>query len=866
MTYFIGPMTDIKSILERDVLPFVEKPLRYVGSELNVVRKELAGVTLHGVFCFPDLYDIGMSHLGLQILYHIVNKEPSWALSRSFHPWADMEARMRELHLPLYSLEYLSPVRDADWIGFSVQYELHATNILNMLDLAGIPLYQRERTAGDPLVIAGGPCMGNPEPLADFFDACVVGDGEEAVVSLCRVMEKGKKTGADRKETLGALAGIKGVYVPSLYKTKKQGVFVVPDMGGAPPVEAAKVRTLRNEWYPERPLVPLIEVVHHRMAVEVMRGCTRGCRFCAAGMYYRPVRERDPGDIYREMERGIAATGWRDVGLLSLSTADYSCLGPLLASAGALKERYRVAISLPSTRIDALTPEQFGLLNSVSPVSSLTIAPEAGSARLRQVINKDFSDEAIYTTVETLLGRGVQTIKLYFMIGLPTERQEDIDALSAMVAKIAGMARAKSHRCRVNVSLSPFSPKPQTPFQWEAMDTPESLQQKSSMVKNRLGFLKNVKVSYRTVRMTLLETVLARGDRAMGAVVYNAWKSGSRFDGWDERFDFNRWQQAAVDAAVDFSVYTGEIPQGQELPWSAVSTGVSLEFLSRERVRAYDGQVTADCRKNDCALCGVCDGAARPLLAASGPIPPAGRADRLTQGIGTAGLAQKQYCHRCIYKKGMEIRFLGHLDMAAVFHRALISSGFALQYSQGFGPHPRVSFGPPLPFGVIGDAEAFDMITVAPVTGDPLRVNAMLPAGLQVLSMAALPQGMPSLSSSITAARYRFVPIGGMDGRALRDAVDAVNSQAAVPVTIVKNGETKTKDLRPLIRELLVDKNEQSAVQAVLSLEPGATCKPSELIMALFPGRRFTDFLVTRSECLVRKGGVLAGLRGEAGA
>ena len=268
-------MKDLHTVLDRDVLPFVEKPLRYVGNELNIVRKDLSRVALHGVFCFPDLYDIGMSNLGLQIIYTIVNKEPSWALSRSFHPWTDMEAKMRELHIPLYTLEYLTPLREADWIGFTVQYELHATNILNMLDLAGIPLLRRERSPADPLVIAGGPCMGNPEPLADFIDAFVIGDGEETVVDLCRVMEEKKRAKAGREETLASLAAVRGVYVPSLYQVKKSGRFMVPDKGSAPPVRAAKVPELLDKYYPDRPLVPLVEVVHHRLAVEVMRGCTR---------------------------------------------------------------------------------------------------------------------------------------------------------------------------------------------------------------------------------------------------------------------------------------------------------------------------------------------------------------------------------------------------------------------------------------------------------------------------------------------------------------------------------------------------------------------------------------------------------------
>lgn len=857
---------DLNAVLERDVLPFVEKPLRYAGDELNVVRKDLSKVVLHGVFCFPDLYEIGMSHLGLQIIYSIVNREPSWALSRCFHPWIDMEAKMRELRIPLYSLEYRTPLREADWVGFTVQYELHATNILNMLDLAGIPLLRRGRSREDPLVIAGGPCMGNPEPLADFIDAFVVGDGEEAVVDICRIMEEKKKAKTGREETLASLAAVRGVYVPALYQAVKHGMFLVPDRRGTPPVRAAKVPLLLDKYYPARQLVPLIDVVHHRLAVEVMRGCTRGCRFCSAGMYYRPVREREAVALGREIEEAIAATGWRDVGLLSLSTADCSCLNALLAAAGSLKRRCRIAFSLPSTRIDALTPEQFDCVASLSPVSSLTIAPEAGSERLRRTINKEFSDEAVFAAVRTLFGRGVKTIKLYFMTGLPTEESTDIEAIAGMVHRIAGMARAASHRRRINVSLSPFSPKPHTPFQWEAMDSPESLDIKNKAIKGAMGSHGNVKVSYRDAQMTLLETVIARGDRSIGTVIHNAWKKGARFDGWDDRFVFDRWVEAAREASVDFTCYTGQIPVGQELPWSVIDTGVSNEFLLKELGRSRTGSITVDCRRGTCASCGVCDAELKPRLACSaGTLTVPDGSPEAAATAETSLLLQKTYRYRVIYSKGAAIRFLGHLDMTSVFHRALVSEGFDLVYSQGFEPRPKVSFGPPLPFGVLGEAEGFDMALKRPIAGDPLRVNTMLPPGLRVLFMMPLDRAGLSLSASITAGKYRFTPVVGMDASETRKRVNDVLKSAALPVIVSKNGSTMTKDIRPLIRELRIDERDCRVVEAVLALEPGATCKPSELMTALFPGRRFADFIVARNACLIKKKKMLAGIheRGE---
>ena len=602
----------LKDLIEKHLLE-VQKPSRYIGGEVGSIVKDRSKVDVRFAFCFPDTYDIGMSHLGMKILYSLTNERENYWCERCFAPGEDFEAVMRENNIPLYALESLDPIRDFDFIGFTMQYELSYTNVLNMLDLAGIPIFASERTQElTQIVIAGGPCVCNPEPLADFFDLFVLGEGEEVNLELMDLYHEMKKQGASRDDFLRRASRIEGVYVPKFYNYiyKDDGTIERIDVSdGAPEIIRKRIiRDFDKVYYPENFVVPFTEIVQDRVSVEVLRGCIRGCRFCQAGFIYRPFREKHTETICKEVKALCENTGYDEVSLASLSTSDHSEIDPMLTQLLDYTVSERINLSLPSLRVDNFSES---LLEKIKKVrkSGLTFAAEGGTQRLRDVINKNVSEEEIMNTCRISFAGGYTSVKLYFMMGLPTETDEDIIGIAELANRIIDLYysienRPKGRGVQISISCATFVPKPFTPFQFEPQDTREMIEHKQKLLLDSVK-TKKVKVSYHNPDVSLLEVILAKGDRRLCRSIYTAWKKGCKFDSWDEYFHFDRWLEAFEECGIDTSFYANRrFDYDEILPWDHFDYLVSKEFLVRENKTAHLSKTTPNCRLR-CSGCGV---------------------------------------------------------------------------------------------------------------------------------------------------------------------------------------------------------------------------------------------------------------------
>jgi radical SAM family uncharacterized protein/radical SAM-linked protein len=828
-----------KATILDDILPYVAKPSRYIAGEWNAVVKRPESVDVRVVLAFPDVYEIGMSHLGLKILQQVANARPDVMAERAYAPWVDAEAQLRGHGVPLCSHESGFPLASFDIVGFTLQYELSFATILTMLDLGGIPTRRADRKDGDPLVVAGGPGAFAPEPLADFIDAFLVGDGEDAVLELCETVRQWKRTGGGRAALLRALTDIDGMYVPGFYRSD----------------EAVRKRTaqrLDGVDYGRFP-VPYMEVVHDRAVLEVMRGCAQGCRFCQAGYIYRPVRERAAPAIRDMVERALHGSGYEEVSLSSLSIADLSCLRGLLPSLMARLAPTRTSLSLPSLRVEALNrnPDLAAEIARVRK-TGFTIAPEAGSERLRRVINKvGFDEAAILSAVGNAARAGWESLKFYFMIGLPTETWADLDEIVRVAREAARIARRERSRgFGLTVSASSFVPKPHTPFQWFAQEPMEVLQEKQTYLKARLRELRIV-FKWQQVESSFLEAVLSRGGREVGAVIALAHARGCRFDGWTERLQFDTWLQAFSDAGVDpFAIANRPFPLDGSLPWDHIDAGVDRAFLRREYRRALDGQVTEDCHAGPCHGCGEqcapnwqawAQAAGSPALTdvpteASAPAPPS--AERTT--------VQAVQKIRFEFQKVGELKFLSHLELMRAFARAMRRAGIPLASTQGFNPQPKLSLAQALAVGVEGLRELGEVELCQRVDPEEMRDawNRQLPPELKILRAWEAPLNGPSLSAGVRSAVYQIqLTPNGWDRGVLtalgtREACSAFLEQASIPVEMTKKGKPVVLEARPLLQEFTGTGDRGSPAWSMrLRVGPAGSVKPAAVMRSFLGGR-----------------------------
>jgi len=759
-----------------------QKPSRYINSEVNSIHKD---APVKVALAFPDVYEIGMSHLGLKILYKIINDIPFASAERVFSPWLDLEAEMKAKGILLSSLESNLPLKEFDILGFSLQYELSYTTVLNMLYLAGIPLRAEERNNSSstyyPIVIAGGPCTVNPAPMSPFIDAFLIGDGEDAIRDILDTVYRWKMNGDGKRESiLRALSGIEGMYVPSIHSSEFgvrssefSNLSLVTCHSSL--IKRRFIESLDDVPYPDNPVVPYTSIVHDRVNIEVSRGCSRGCRFCQAGIIYRPVRERSPEKVLEIAEKSLRNTGYEEVSFTSLSAGDYSHLLEVVKEFNRRFSKDKIALSLPSLRVASLNCELLREVRSVRK-TGFTIAPEAGTERLRKVINKDFSEDEYEKALKALFEEGWHNVKLYFMIGLPTESgEDDIEAIPKMLMKALKIAKQYTRRfVNINVGVSPFVPKPHTPFQWCGQSPLDELKRKKDYLRDVLR-KKGFHVKAHDVEMSLLEASFSRGDKTLAILIEKAWSLGCRLDGWSEIFDFENWKRAMDLTGIDAADYARK-PYGisDRLPWENIDIGVTQEFLWKEKQKALEEYFTPDCSKI-CLNCGIgCENSKKLQVASRNselqisnsnpPLPPfnsplsKGGYRGVKEGCGGIIKRFKPVRIRVEFSKTGRLRYLSHLELMATLYRAIRRAEFPLVYSEGYHPSPKISFGPPLGVGVSGLSEYFDMEVIPPfdVVWNRRKLNRTLPKGISVKDMAVIPSKEESLSSFITRYGYEI--------------------------------------------------------------------------------------------------------------
>ena len=826
----------------KDVLLQVQRPGRYVGGEPGQVVKDPTQVQVRFALCFPDAYEIGMSHLGLRILYSLLNGHEGIWCERAFAPMPDMEAALRRATRPLTTLESATPLSEMDVLGFSLQHELCFTNVLLMLDLGGVPLRSSDRGESDPLVIAGGPTACHPEPVAPFFDVVAIGDGEDVAPQIALVWAEARRRGASRAEALADLANLPSVYVPALADTHLDEASDRLVVDGGVLAKAARVDVLDDVPFPVDGPVPITEAVFDRAMVEIARGCGGGCRFCQAGMVYRPVRERDPAAILDCLRGQLRRGGFDEASLTSLSTADYSQISALVRCAAETLSQDHVALSVSSLRAHGLDAELTEALASVR-TTSLTLAPEAATQRLRDVINKNLSDEEIIRGAQVSVTRSRRRLKLYFMLGLPTETDADVEAIADLAKRIQQAVAGRSkRRLALTVSASTFVPKPHTPLQWAGAIGREEIVAKQAALSRALKPAR-IEGRFHDARLSVLEAIVSRADRRAADLVESAYRHGARFDGWDEHFDETAWRRAIDEWTVDADALRAPIPLDARLPWDHIDVGPSASYLRREYRRSLKGKATSPCLRLDepgdlvCHGCGIdCDlDAEKQRLEARARSARSLLSGRVTEASPVPPAAHR---YRIVLRKQGQLIWVGHLDTVRLVTRLLRRAGLKLAYSKGFHPKPKMSFAAPLPLGMAGLAEVVDASLVELPNGPaPAELISALrdlaPPGLVVAELRRLDADEPAATKILVGAE--IVITSSALPADLKPRIDDVLARETL---VVRRPKREPIDLRPslLCLEPWLDEASRTgdddgdrAVMARVALGHGPSIRPEDL-------------------------------------